>query len=264
MTSHLDDSTYIGILEVTEYNEAEFMKKILIAEDDKILAKRLCRALEKHGDTLDVIAVSNGREAMEVLGEHQISLLVTDIQMPEVDGFGLLAHVSENYPVIPCFVMTIVKMPEIKLKLPEDLVRFFPKPFEMEDFVTAVVETVSRDIPRGVLCGISVASLCAMIEMEKKTCLFEVIPPEEERGILYFDRGILYDASISGLKGEAAALQILGHEKATFKFKHFPDKKISRKINKNLWMLIEEAVASKANFDEIDWGEVIDDSDAGA
>ena len=238
------------------------MKKILIAEDDKILSMRLCKALEKHGDTLDVIDVSNGKDAIGVLKKHQISLLVTDIQMPEVDGLVLLAHVSENYPVIPCFVMTAFGTPEIKSKLPRDLIRFFPKPFETDDFVRAVIETVSRDIPRGVLSGISVASFCTMIEMEKKTCLFEVIPPEEDRGELYFDQGILYDASISGLKGEAAALQILGHEKATFKFKNFPDKKMSRKIEKNLWVLIEEAVTSKANFEEIDWGEVIEDSDA--
>jgi len=240
------------------------MKKILIAEDDKILSMRICKALEKQSDTLDVIEASNGKEAIDVLKKHQISLLVTDIQMPEVDGFVLLAHVSEHYPVIPCFVMTAIGTPEVKPKLPRDLVRFFPKPFGMDDFVKAVIETVSRDIPRGVLRGISVASLCTMIEMEKKTCLFEVIPSGEERGVLYFDRGVLYDASISGLKGEAAALQILGHEKATFRFRNFPDKKIPRKIDKKLYALVEEAVASKASFDEIDWGEVLEDDDAEA
>ncbi len=237
------------------------MKKILIAEDDKILSLRLVKALEKHGETLDVIKVSNGKDAMDVLGKHQISLLVTDIQMPEVDGFLLLAHVNEHYPVIPCFVMTSIGAPEIKPKLPRDLIRFFPKPFETDPFVKAVIETVERDIPRGVLRGISVASFCTMIEMEKKTCLFEVEPSGEERGVLYFDRGILYDASFAGIKGKAAALQILGHAKATFKFRHFPDKKVPRRIKQSLWALIEEAVTSKAEFDEIDWGQVVEDSD---
>ena len=236
------------------------MKKILIAEDDKILSMRLARALEKYGNILDVIEVCNGKEAMDVLAKHQISLLVTDIHMPEVDGFELLAHVSEHYPVIPCFVMTVLGASEVKPKLPRDLLRFFPKPFEIDDFVRAVLETVDRDIPRGVLHGISVASVCTMIEMEKKSCLFEVKPSGEERGLLYFDRGILYDASSAGIKGEAAAIQILGHAKAAFKFRHFPEKKIPRRIKKPLGALVEEAATNKAALDEIDWGQVVEDS----
>ncbi len=237
------------------------MRKVLIAEDDKILSMRLVKALEKHGDVLDVIAVSNGKIAMDVLGKHRIALLATDILMPEVDGFALLAHVSEHYPVIPCFVMTAIEAPEVKSKMPRDLVRFFHKPFKPDVFAAAVLQTVQRDIPRGVIRGISVASVCTMIEMEKKTCLFEVKPEDEERGLLYFDRGTLYDAAFTGLKGEAAAIQILGYAKATFKFRNFPDKKIPRRINKSLRDLIEEGVASTDEFGEIDWNQVIDDDE---
>lgn len=237
------------------------MQKVLIAEDDQILSMRLVRALEKHGDVLDVIAVSNGKIAMDVLEKHRITLLVTDILMPEVDGFGLLAHVSEHYPVIPCFVMTAIEAPEVKSKMPRDLVRFFHKPFKPDVFAAAVLRTVQRDIPRGVIHGISVASICTMIEMEKKTCLLEVKPEGEDPGLLYFDSGTLYDASYAGLKGEAAAIQILGYAKAAFKFRHFPDKKIPRRINKNLRELIEEGAASKAEFGDIDWGQVVDDDE---
>lgn len=237
------------------------MKKVLIAEDDQILSMRLIRALEKHGDVLDVITVINGKIAMDVLEKHRIALLVTDILMPEVDGFGLLAHVSEHYPVIPCFVMTAIEAPEVKSKMPRDLVRFFHKPFEPDVFAAAVLRTVQRDIPRGVIRGISVASLCLMIEMEKKTCLFEVKPEGEEPGLLYFDSGTLYDASFTGLKGEDAAGQILGYAKATFKFRHFPDKKIPRRINKNLRELLEEGDASKDEFGDIDWGKLVDEDE---
>ncbi len=234
------------------------MKKVLIAEDDNILSIRLVKALEKHGDVLDVIAVSNGKIAMDVLEKHRIALLVTDILMPEVDGFELLAHVSEHYPVIPCFVMTAIEAPEVKSKMPRDLVRFFHKPFETDVFTAAVLRTVQRDIPRGVIHGISVASLCAMIEMEKKTCLFEVKPEGEEQGLLYFDSGTLYDASLAGLKGEAAAHQILGYAKSAFKFRNFPEKKIPRRINRDFRELIEKGVTGKPELDEIDWSQVAD------
>jgi len=238
------------------------MKKILIAEDNRILSLRLVRELEKHGDVLDIIEVPNGRVAMEILEKHQISLLVTDINMPEVDGFTLLAHVNEHYPIIPCFVMTVIELPEVKPRLPKDLVRFFPKPFDFEAFTAAVLETVNREIPRGVVHGISVASFCTMIEMEKKTCLFEIVPPANEPGLLYFDGGILFDASFGDLKGEPAAIEILGQGKAAFKFKNFPDKKISRRINESLWTLIEKAVEGQSEFDDIDWSQVVDGENA--
>jgi CheY-like chemotaxis protein len=241
------------------------MKKILIAEDDTILSMRLVRALEKHGDTLDIIEVSNGKIAMDVLKKHQISLLVTDINMPEVDGFALLAHVREHYPVIPCFVMTAIEAPEVRSRLPQDLVRFFAKPFDVDVFTATVMATVTRQIPRGVLRGISVSSFCTMIEMEKKTCLFEIAPPGKEPGRLYFDSGILFDATYGDLSGEPAAIALLGHEKATFRFRHFPDKKIPRRIKQSFWALMEKAEQDNTAFDDIDWDKVVDvDKEKGA
>jgi len=237
------------------------MKKILIAEDDRILSLRLVQALEKHGDVLDVIDVPNGRVAIDVLGKHQISLLVTDINMPEVDGFTLLAHVNEHYPIIPCFVMTVMELPEVKPRLPEDLVRFFPKPFDLETFTEAVLATVNREIPRGVVHGISVASFCSMIEMEKKTCLFEIMPPGNEAGMLYFDGGILFDASFGDLKGEQAAIEILRYGKASFRFKNFPNEKIPRQINESLWTLMEKSAEGLFEFEDIDWSQAVDAAD---
>ena len=235
------------------------MQKILIAEDDRVFSMRLTKALEKHGDLLDIIQVENGREAMDVLEKHRIALLVTDINMPEVDGFELLAHVNAHYPVVPCFVMTAIGGPEIKPKLPRDLVRFFPKPFKIDLFVAAVLETVGRDIPRGALRGIAVASFCAMIEMGKKTCLFEVQVEENQPGLLYFDHGTLYDAAFAGLKGEAAAIQILVQKQAAFKFRDFPNKTITRRIKRSLGALIDEGLTSDAEFGDIDWGQVVGD-----
>ncbi|MEY3940543.1 MAG: hypothetical protein RLZZ604_1003, partial [Pseudomonadota bacterium] len=41
-------------------------------------------------------------------------LSVTDLRMPEVDGFALLAHISRNYPFLPTIVMTAFSSPEIE------------------------------------------------------------------------------------------------------------------------------------------------------
>ena len=96
------------------------MKTVLIAEDDAVFLARLERMLSAHSSRLTVAAAANGREAVKVLQGRSVSVLVTDIQMPEMDGLELLAYVNEHHPVIPCFVMTAYETPELKKKVARD------------------------------------------------------------------------------------------------------------------------------------------------
>ena len=235
------------------------MPKVLIAEDDRIFLKRLSKILEKYNDSFEVICVENGKKAIDVLDREQISLLVTDIQMPEIDGLELLAYVSENYPVIPCFVMTAYETPELREKLPNDLVQFLSKPFDIEELAAAIKNTLERKIPRGAIHGISVSSFLYMIELEQKTCLFEVILDDNDKGLMYFENGILYDAVYSDLRGEEAAIAIIGNDKAMFRFKDFPDKKVARRVKTDLPGLIEYALKHKKDFESLDWDEILTD-----
>jgi len=221
------------------------MKTVLIAEDDAVFLARLERTLSGYSDRLTVAATANGREAVKVLQGRSVAVLVTDIQMPEMDGLELLAYVNEHHPVIPCFVMTAYETPELKKKVARDIVYFFSKPFEIERLGTAIVNVMSRDIPRGALTGISVASFLQMIVMEKKTCLFEVTPDEQRKGIFYFEKGVLYDAAFAGEKGENAARQLIEAGRASFRFRDFPPQSINRRIETDVQELIDSALSQE-------------------
>lgn len=85
-------------------SETKKKQKVLIA-DDSMMNRALL--IEMLGDDLDVIEVENGREAVEVLSAQssEISLLLLDIMMPEMDGFEVLAYMNkyhwiEDVPVI--------------------------------------------------------------------------------------------------------------------------------------------------------------------
>jgi CheY-like chemotaxis protein len=234
------------------------MKKILIAEDDKILMKRLVRSFEKKSPEVEVLSAENGKEAIAVLQQGPVDLLITDIQMPEIDGLTLLAYVNEKHPRIPCFVMTAYETPELRQKLGKDILRFFSKPFDLDKFQQEAVSALSQKPPSGYISGISVVSFLHMIQIEKKTCLFEVILPDDKKGIFYFEKGEMFDAICGQLKGEDAALEIITNERAKFSFKKFPDKKIAKRIKKGLVELIAEAIKRE---DEKNISEVIDDID---
>ena len=235
------------------------MPKVLIAEDDPILRRRLEKVLDRHQDRFEVLMVENGRGAMAVLARMTVDLLITDIQMPEVDGLELLAHARRHHPVIPCIVMTGYGTPELRKRLPKDLLYFIKKPFDLERLASLILKALERDVPQGMVYGISVLSFMQMIKLEQKTCLFEVTVPDKPTGLLYFDRGVLYDAAAGPLKGEAAALELITEEKGQFRFRPLPQKTVGRRISKDLDLLIEESLSRRRDLDEIDWEGVLDD-----
>ena len=226
------------------------MDKVLIVDDDVTLQKFLCKRLQRHSNKFETIHAYNGEEAIEILKQRYISLLVTDIVMPKVDGLALLTYINNKYPHILCIVMTGHSTPDLEKKLQEDnIFRFFKKPFHLDALSQAILQALDQDIPGGVLKGISVSSFLQMIEMEEKTCLFEVKSPGKRKGLFYFQEGIPFDAAYGDLKGEEAALKIIAMKNAEISFRSAPMGKLNQRILKPLTGLIMEAMRRK---DEVD------------
>lgn len=68
-------------------------KKILIAEDENAIGKALQLKLEHLG--FEVKLVANGEEALTALKKSKFDLMLLDIMMPKVDGFGVLAGIKD-------------------------------------------------------------------------------------------------------------------------------------------------------------------------
>jgi len=79
---------------------------ILLAEDEVVVRNLLQRILMKHG--YDVMAGANGHEALSLAESYDghIHLLVTDIQMPEMNGFDLVAMIKEQRPATEILMMS--------------------------------------------------------------------------------------------------------------------------------------------------------------
>ena len=218
------------------------MKKVLIVEDDPIFLGLIKEALKPYSDRFQVITAENGKVAKDILATEEISLLLTDIMMPEVDGLSLLAHVNDRHYAIPCFVMSAYGTPEIMKLIPKDVLQFFSKPFPVDKLGFTLLKALEEGVPSGTISGISVASFLLLVEMEKKTCLFEIQLPDNSKGLCYFNKGVLFNASYEGLRGEDAVLALLQKEKGRFLFKNLPpDQKFGRLVNKDLATLIRES-----------------------
>ncbi|MGN0823929.1 MAG: response regulator transcription factor [Candidatus Coproplasma sp.] len=80
------------------------MVKILVVEDDNALNEIVCSSLIKNG----YLAAScrNGRHALDYLQDNQVDLIITDIMMPELDGFAIASRVRETDKSIPILFIT--------------------------------------------------------------------------------------------------------------------------------------------------------------
>ena len=80
------------------------MKKILIVDDEENARIGLSKLLSQEG--YQVSAVGNGHEALDYLGHEQVSLVITDINMPEMNGLVFLRELNREYPSTDVIMIT--------------------------------------------------------------------------------------------------------------------------------------------------------------
>ncbi|MBW2192836.1 MAG: response regulator [Deltaproteobacteria bacterium] len=221
------------------------MDQVLIVDDSVMLINYLEDALVEYKNKFHSIFAKDGLEAIEILKNKDISLVVTDLQMPKIDGLGLLAYINKYHASIPCIVMSAHGTPSMKETLQPDILQFIEKPFAAEALAEIIIAALKRDRPDGSLSGISIPSFLQMIEIEQKTCLFEVESPGNPKGFFYFKGGEMYHAVFGGLKGEEAAMEMMHIDNPTINFKKPPARQIPKKIESELTFLILEASRRK-------------------
>lgn len=84
------------------------MIKILIVDDHKVVRDGL-KFFLKDVPNFDIVAeVENGKKALEILSDSQVDLVLTDINMPEMDGYSLIENLRADFPNVRIIVMTMV------------------------------------------------------------------------------------------------------------------------------------------------------------
>jgi len=221
------------------------MKKVLIVDDEKSLLLSIRAGFEAYKDRFQLFTAEDGKKAIKILESNSIDLVVTDIRMPEMDGFELLVYMNSRFSSIPVLVMSAYGTREIQGKFESiGIIGFLDKPVDFDDLVKSIDEGLKLTSQAGTMTGFSVGSFLQLIEMEEKTCLLEV-SARGKKGLFYFDRGILFDAVSGRLIGEEAAIEMIMWNQVSLSFKSLPDKKIMRRINSELMPIMMEASRRK-------------------
>jgi DNA-binding response OmpR family regulator len=75
---------------------------VLLVEDESLLREGVQEILETHGYT--VIGAADGVEALEWLSQVPVTLVISDLVMPNMNGVDFIKRVRENYPNLPIIV----------------------------------------------------------------------------------------------------------------------------------------------------------------
>ncbi len=200
MTSHIDHPAKAGM--------GADMNTVLIVDDDESFLLSLIDGFKSYEDQFGIITAHNGEEAVAILDEQEIHLVLTDLKMPKMDGFALVAHLSTHHHDLPVIVMTAYGTPDMEEKLKEiGTFQYIEKPIDFNLLVTKILKGLEGR-SRGFITGVSLGSFLQLLELDKKTCTLTVHSGRNQ-GTIYFKNGDFMDATTKELSGIDAAFEII-------------------------------------------------------
>ena len=123
------------------------MSRILVVDDEPTVLDVLVTLLSDVGHAVQ--QAPDGWVALDMIADEVPDLLITDVMMPRLDGWALLASVRERTPTLPVIVISAVDRPEARERefFMTDHTVFLRKPFGVEALLT-LVDRLTGSHPR--------------------------------------------------------------------------------------------------------------------
>src|SRR5262245_32967002 len=163
--------------------ETSTMAKVLIIDDSPVDRRLAGGLLAKHpaqgegGPGLHVVYASNGREGLDVIAREKPDLVLTDMQMPEMNGLELVEAVRSQYPLIPVILMTAHGSEELAIQaLQRGASSYVPK----RNLASDLIETVENILNTSRSCSDKQRLLESLTQTESQFVLENdpaLIPP---------------------------------------------------------------------------------------
>ena len=191
-------------------------KTLLVVEDDRSTLS-LYRAGLKGLAGFKILMAQNGAEALNILKQDPVHVMVTDLNMPVLDGFNLIAKVSRLYPQVPIIVMTgLDESQHLNTPLQLGAIRILTKPPRLTILMDAI-RAAAQFEPSGLIRGLNLNSILQLLNWEKKSCTVTA-NSEAGMGLLYLQKGEVVHAAYRSDEGLPAAYQILTWERPDIEF----------------------------------------------
>lgn len=206
------------------------MKKILIVDDEVQILKALSRIFVE--TDYEIYTADNSKEALQLLENTKIDMVISDMRMPDLDGYKLLSFIKEKYPKIIRIILSgyADEKPMFRALLHNVAKLYVFKPWNNNDFLTNINRLFAdeselsssglierlKDIPCASIMTVNCKKMISYIEEENIEALINEIEqdPEISELLLQVAKSAVYGAMPTKVK--QAALYIGLHNLKCF------------------------------------------------
>lgn len=119
------------------------MFQILVVEDDKTLNKLICTKLKQ--EQFHVISAFDGAQALDVLDTEYVDLMVTDLMMPNMDGYSLIQSLRKANYMLPILIITAKsQMDDLEHAFLVGTDDYMIKPINMKEMILRIKALLKR------------------------------------------------------------------------------------------------------------------------
>jgi len=117
--------------------------KVLVVEDKKNYLELIKDMLDS--EKIENVGVLNGKKALEKIKQERYSVIVSDLFLPDIDGFEIIKRVKKIYPELPIIIITAFSSIERAVEAVKlGAFDFIPKPFEAEHLILKIKKAVEE------------------------------------------------------------------------------------------------------------------------
>src|SRR5438094_4774277 len=223
--------------------------KILLLDDDQDLLELYREMLARLPSRPEIHTATSGARAIAPLESEVFSLLISDLNMPKMDGLQVLTIVRRKFPQLRTAVMTSVVDAQFRTRayaMGIDL--FLEKPNtsqEISFFLDCIESLLGREMDAGGFRGMQSKSLVDIIQLECLSQSSSVLKVTNGpfSGRIWFINGDVIDAETQDLKGEPAFRKILSWKTGNFEILPADPERPRTIFNSYQGLLLESAQA---------------------
>ncbi len=196
-------------------------QKILILDDEQEILEIYKEILARLPSQPDIRTATNGHDAVAMLESEQFSLLLIDLNMPQMDGFQVLSIIHRRFPTLRTAVMTGACDDDLRARayrIGVDLYMEKPKTGREIIFFVDCIESLLEKESKGGFRGVQSKTLLDIIQLEcltKNTCVLKITCAVGE-GRVWIQSGEIVDAVLDDRSGKGAMLEMLSWKAGNF------------------------------------------------
>ena len=193
------------------------VKNVLIVDDEETLTWSMSKSLSKDRDRYRILVGNTGREALDILRNNAVDLVITDIRLPDINGLDLLTTIKGDYPNTKVIIMTAYGSSDIQKEANKrGSLYYIEKPFEIADIRKLILDILWKK--RGFEGNVFDLQLTDVIQLN---CLCRItaalrVDKGDQKGVIFFSDGEIVHAECNGRVGKDALFTILSWREGRF------------------------------------------------